>query len=156
MPPPPLPVPPTQPAPQSDRGLVVLIAEDNPISSKVLETLLTRMGCRCVVVGDGSEAISVAMGDIKFDCILMDYQMPSVDGEVAARLIKQTKNKNSNVPIVAVSAYSGYENALSQGIFAAALSKPLSKTDLLTTMKTLGFKTSHDGAKGKLSSTKPS
>ncbi|CAE6467246.1 unnamed protein product [Rhizoctonia solani] len=107
MPPPPAPA---QPAPQSDRGLVVLIAEDNPISSKVLETLLTRMGCRCVVVGDGSEAISVAMGDIKFDCILMDYQMPSVDGEVAARLIKTTKNKNSNVPIVAVSAYSGYED----------------------------------------------
>ncbi|KAF8743277.1 cheY-homologous receiver domain, partial [Rhizoctonia solani] len=157
MPPPAPPVPvPTQSAPQSDRGLVVLIAEDNPISSKVLETLLTRMGCRCVVVADGSEAISVAMGDIKFDCILMDYQMPSVDGEVAARLIKQTKNKNSNVPIVAVSAYNGYEGALSQGIFAAALPKPLSKTDLLNTMKALGFKTSHDGAKGKLSSTKPS
>ncbi|KAH7343940.1 hypothetical protein B0J17DRAFT_693563 [Rhizoctonia solani] len=155
MPPPP-PPPATQPAPQSDRGLVVLIAEDNPISSKVLETLLTRMGCRCVVVADGSEAISVAMGDIKFDCILMDYQMPSVDGEVAARLIKTTKNKNSNVPIVAVSAYSGYESALSQGIFAAALSKPLSKTDLLNTMKTLGFKTSHEGTKRKLSSTKPS
>ncbi|EUC67421.1 kinase response regulator receiver domain protein [Rhizoctonia solani AG-3 Rhs1AP] len=153
MPPPPLPA---QPAPPSDRGLVVLIAEDNPISSKVLETLLTRMGCRCVVVGDGSEAISVAMGDIKFDCILMDYQMPSVDGEVAARLIKTTKNKNSNVPIVAVSAYSGYEGALSQGIFAAALSKPLSKTDLLNTMKNLGFKTSHEGAKRKLSSAKPS
>ncbi|CAE6418571.1 unnamed protein product [Rhizoctonia solani] len=153
MPPPP---PPVQPAPPSDRGLVVLIAEDNPISSKVLETLMTRMGCRCVVVGDGSEAISVAMGDIKFDCILMDYQMPSVDGEVAARLIKTTKNKNSNVPIVAVSAYSGYEGALAQGIFAAGLSKPLSKTDLLNTMKNLGFKTSQDGAKGKLSSTKPS
>ncbi|KAG8691696.1 hypothetical protein FRC11_012447 [Ceratobasidium sp. 423] len=155
MPPPPLPPAQPAPAPPSDRGLVVLIAEDNPISSKVLETLLTRMGCRCVVVGDGSEAISVAMGDIKFDCILMDYQMPSVDGEVAARLIKTTKNKNSNVPIVAVSAYSGYEGALAQGIFAAAISKPLSKTDLLNTMKSLGFKT-QEGAKGKLSSTKPS
>lgn len=150
---PPAPVPISTPAhPPSDRGLVVLIAEDNPISSKVLETLLTRMGCRCVVVADGSEAISVALGDIKFDCVLMDYQMPSVDGEVAARYIKSTKNKNSTTPIVAVSAYSGYESALAQGIFAAALSKPLSKTDLLNTMKNLGFKTSHDGAKGKLSS----
>jgi hypothetical protein len=61
---PPPPVPAVPMMPQSDRGLVVLIAEDNPISSKVLETLLTRMGCRCVVVGDGSEAISVALGDI--------------------------------------------------------------------------------------------
>lgn len=143
------------PAPSShhpDRGLVVLIAEDNPISSKVLETLLTRMGCRCVVVGDGSEAISVALGDIKFDCILMDYQMPSVDGEVAARYIKSTNNKNSNTPIVAVSAYNGYEGALAQGIFASALSKPLSKNDLLNTMRNLGFKTSQDGNKGKLTS----
>ncbi|QRV87907.1 kinase response regulator receiver domain protein [Ceratobasidium sp. AG-Ba] len=147
--PPPVPVPPSQ---SSDRGLVVLIAEDNPISSKVLETLLTRMGCRCVVVGDGSEAISVALGDIKFDCILMDYQMPSVDGEVAARYIKSTNNKNSSTPIVAVSAYNGYEGALAQGIFASALSKPLSKSDLLNTMRNLGFKTSQDGNKGKLSS----
>ncbi|KAG9086177.1 hypothetical protein FS749_003854 [Ceratobasidium sp. UAMH 11750] len=147
-----VPRPPPAPAPvaHADRGLVVLIAEDNPISSKVLETLLTRMGCRCVVVGDGSEAISVALGDIKFDCILMDYQMPSVDGEVAARYIKSTNNKNSTTPIVAVSAYNGYEGALAQGIFAAALSKPLSKNDLVTTMRSLGFKTSE--AKGKLSS----
>ncbi|KAG8743368.1 hypothetical protein FRC10_012172 [Ceratobasidium sp. 414] len=145
--PPPVPAP----APQhADRGLVVLIAEDNPISSKVLETLLTRMGCRCVVVGDGSEAISVALGDIKFDCILMDYQMPSVDGEVAARYIKSTNNKNSTTPIVAVSAYNGYEGALAQGIFASALPKPLSKNDLVTTMRNLGFKTSE--GKGKLSS----
>ncbi|KAG8727649.1 hypothetical protein FRC12_022342 [Ceratobasidium sp. 428] len=147
--PPPVPVPVSQ---HTDRGLVVLIAEDNPISSKVLETLLTRMGCRCVVVGDGSEAISVALGDIKFDCILMDYQMPSVDGEVAARYIKSTNNKNSTTPIVAVSAYNGYEGALAQGIFTSALSKPLSKNDLLNTMKNLGFKTSQEGAKGKLSS----
>ena len=82
----------------------------------------------------------------------MDYQMPSVDGEVAARYIKSTNNKNSTTPIVAVSAYNGYEGALAQGIFASALSKPLSKTDLLNTMRTLGFKTSHDGPKGKLSS----
>ena len=76
-----------------DRSLCVLIAEDNPISAKILETLLTRMGIRCIVVTDGAEAISVAMGDIsklavspgldglirllpEFDCILMDLHMP--------------------------------------------------------------------------------
>ena len=41
-----------------------LLAEDNPITAKIIETLLARLGCRCVVVADGSEAISVAMGDI--------------------------------------------------------------------------------------------
>jgi serine/threonine-protein kinase RIM15 len=48
----------------SDRALTCMLAEDNPITAKILETLLTRLGCRVVVVADGSEAISVAHGDI--------------------------------------------------------------------------------------------
>ena len=53
----------------SDRAVTCLLAEDNPITAKIIETLLIRLGCRCVVVADGSEAISVAMGDIS-TCIL--------------------------------------------------------------------------------------
>jgi serine/threonine-protein kinase RIM15 len=48
----------------TDRAVTCLLAEDNPITAKIIETLLIRLGCRCVVVADGSEAISVAMGDI--------------------------------------------------------------------------------------------
>lgn len=48
----------------SDRAVTCLLAEDNPITAKIIETLLIRLGCRCFVVADGSEAISVAMGDI--------------------------------------------------------------------------------------------
>jgi serine/threonine-protein kinase RIM15 len=48
----------------SDRAVICLLAEDNPITAKIIETMLIRLGCRCVVVADGSEAISVAMGDI--------------------------------------------------------------------------------------------
>jgi serine/threonine-protein kinase RIM15 len=65
----------TSPAPQEmpkrshdiggvDRAVVCLIAEDNPISAKILETLLVRLGCRCVIACDGAEAISTAHGDI--------------------------------------------------------------------------------------------
>jgi hypothetical protein len=53
-----------KPDPQ-DRAVTCLLAEDNPITAKIIETLLIRLGCRCVVVADGSEAISVAMGDIR-------------------------------------------------------------------------------------------
>jgi serine/threonine-protein kinase RIM15 len=48
----------------TDRAATCLLAEDNPITAKIIETLLIRLGCRCVVVSDGSEAIGVAMGDI--------------------------------------------------------------------------------------------
>lgn len=78
----------------TDKAVTCMLAEDNPITAKILETLLIRLGCRCVVVADGSEAISTAMGDIskfclflteavetdeqcaEFDVILMDLHMP--------------------------------------------------------------------------------
>lgn len=126
----------------NDRAVTCLLAEDNPITAKIIETLLSRLGCRCVVVADGSEAIGVAMGDIKFDCILMDLHMPNVDGEGAARYIKSTNNKNASTPIIAVSAYSGTDMNDASTLFAASLSKPLQKADLVAAMRQLGFKTS--------------
>lgn len=53
------------PSPHSSRAVDVLVAEDNPISQKILETLLIRMGCRCVCVNDGAEALGVLMGDMR-------------------------------------------------------------------------------------------
>lgn len=64
-----------------------------------------------------------------------------VDGESAARHIKSTSNKNSSIPIIAVSAYVGSDNSASN-LFAASLSKPVQKADLLSVMRQLGFKTS--------------
>lgn len=67
--------------------------------------------------------------------------MPVVDGESAARHIKSTSNKNSTVPIIAISAYgAGSESAST--LFAASLAKPVSRADLLAVMRQLGFKTS--------------
>lgn len=64
-----------------------------------------------------------------------------VDGESAARHIKSTSNRNSSVPIIAVSAYGVAEGSASN-LFAASIQKPVQKTDLLAVMKQLGFKTS--------------
>lgn len=57
------------------RTIDCLVAGKNPISNKVLETVLVRLGCRCVVVPDGGEAILVA-NSVRFDVIWMDLQMP--------------------------------------------------------------------------------
>ncbi|KAG9320912.1 hypothetical protein KVV02_004563, partial [Mortierella alpina] len=53
-----------------------LVVDDNPISAKILETILTRLNCRCVVMRNGAEAIRCAMGSVKFDIIFMDIRMP--------------------------------------------------------------------------------
>jgi serine/threonine-protein kinase RIM15 len=91
-----------------------------------------------------------------FDVILMDLQMPVLDGESAARYIKSTNSKNTTTPIVAVSAYSSGEPALeSQGLFSASIAKPVQKSDLLAIMRQIGFKTSSSTPSGKgLMSTK--
>ena len=54
-----------------------------------------------------------------------------VDGEGAARYIKSTNSKNTNTPIVAVSAYSSTDPNETSNVFAAALAKPLQKADLI-------------------------
>ncbi|KAL1747482.1 hypothetical protein HDZ31DRAFT_31849 [Schizophyllum fasciatum] len=125
----------------NDKVVTCLLAEDNPITAKIIETLLIRLGCRCLVVADGSEAVGVAMGDIKFDVILMDLHMPVLDGESAAKYIKSTNGKNANTPIIAVSAYAP-DDTSANDTFAAFLSKPLQKADLLSAMRHIGFKTS--------------
>ena len=70
------------------------------------------------------------------------HSIPTVDGESAARYIKSTNNKNTRTPIIAVSAYSGADMGEASALFAASLSKPLQKADLLAAMRELGFKTS--------------
>ncbi|KAH9814655.1 RIM15-related serine/threonine-protein kinase [Melampsora americana] len=125
-----------------ERTVDCLIAEDNPISSKVLETILTRFGCRCVVVPNGAEAISCAMGDVAFDVIFMDLMMPIIEGQDAARMIKSTQNANAHTPIVAVTSFESFIVAPSDSegtLFAALLGKPVGKKDVLDVMKRLGF-----------------
>ncbi|GAA94691.1 uncharacterized protein L969DRAFT_49072 [Mixia osmundae IAM 14324] len=129
--------------PKAERTVDCLIAEDNPISSKILETLLTRLGCRCVVVHNGEEAIRCSMGEVTFDIIFLDMMMPILDGEAAAKMIKSTRNPNQDTPIVAVTSYSDMPEGdpLSEEgtIFSAVVAKPVNKTNVLSVFRKLGF-----------------
>lgn len=58
----------------------------------------------------------------------------AVDGEGAARYIKSTNGKNTNTPIIAVSAYSGSDPSDTSNVFTASLAKPLQKADLIGTL----------------------
>ncbi|KAI8384454.1 uncharacterized protein BYT42DRAFT_529487 [Radiomyces spectabilis] len=107
------------------RSLDCLVVDDNPISCKILETILQMLHHRCIILRNGAQAIRSAMSDVKFDIIFMDIRMPIIDGETAARMIKSTNNVNRTTPIIAVTAYE--RTVQLAGAFDDILGKPVTK-----------------------------
>ena len=87
------------------RPLDVLICEDHPVSRMVMEKLLEKLRCRTITVSNGAEAMRYAMSEIKFDIIMMEFKLPQINGADVARMIRDTKNANSQTPIVAITGY---------------------------------------------------
>jgi CheY-like chemotaxis protein len=99
------------PADDSERtsgraGLRVLIAEDDPNSRKVLTAALERMRPQLTITANGREAVD-AFQRQPFDVVLMDLQMPVMDGYAATREIRalESQRQSSRTPIVVVSAH---------------------------------------------------
>lgn len=127
-----------QGTPDRVRTIDCLVAGKNPITNKVLETMLVRLGCRCVVVPDGGEAI-LAANSVRFDIIWMDLQMSPINGEKAARMIKSTRSMSMDSLIVAICSYgTGVDDDVGT-LFSAILSKPILKDQVLSVMRKLGF-----------------
>jgi CheY-like chemotaxis protein len=85
------------------RPLRILIAEDNHINQKLVTALIDKAGHRCDVVGNGLEAVE-AVGRTAYDLVLMDIQMPVMDGAAATREIRQLQGTVANIPIIAITA----------------------------------------------------
>ncbi len=116
-----------------EHGLRVLLADDNAVNLKVAMHLLKKRGARVSCVGNGLEALQ-ALRDGEFDVVLMDCQMPEMDGYEATRQLRRFphSNKNRDIPVIALTA-----NALAtdRGQCIAAgmtdyLSKPIDRTRL--------------------------
>ncbi|KAI8096700.1 uncharacterized protein BX664DRAFT_259275 [Halteromyces radiatus] len=105
--------------------LAFLVVDDNPISCKILETILHMLHHQCVIARNGAQAIRSAMCDVKYDIIFMDIRMPIIDGETAARMIKSTNNVNRETPIIAVTAYE--QTVQLAGAFDEIVCKPVTK-----------------------------
>ena len=84
-------------------GIRILIAEDQEINARLMDILLSQAGATTKVVGNGKVALEAATTEV-FDFILMDIQMPEMNGVEATRHIREPKNKNHNTPIVALTA----------------------------------------------------
>ncbi len=90
-------------APRPRSRARILLAEDNPVNQKLAVKMLERLGHHIDVVGDGREAVAAARG-FPYDLILMDCQMPELDGYEAAGQIRKIEGEARRTPIVAMTA----------------------------------------------------
>ena len=81
----------------------VLVVEDNTANLKVAVRMLERLGYRAEVASNGAEAVS-ALEHMQYDAVLMDCQMPEMDGYEATRLIRKNERVGRHVPIIAMTA----------------------------------------------------
>jgi CheY-like chemotaxis protein len=90
--------------------LKILLAEDNLINQKVASALLARHGHQVTVVADGRDALAAVRSE-SFDAVLMDVQMPEMDGIEATRAIRALGGAKGSVPIIAMSAAATEDDA---------------------------------------------
>ncbi|NEX94155.1 response regulator, partial [Caulobacter sp. 17J65-9] len=95
-------------APAPDDALTVLVADDHPVNRQVMGVLLERLGLPHAFAEDGVEAVEAAASG-RFDLVLMDIQMPRMDGFAAAAAIRAFAGDAGAIPIVAVTAHADAE-----------------------------------------------
>lgn len=131
--------------PAARRGLSILVAEDNEINALLMRALLTRLGHRTVVTTDGAQALeswlaSDAAGT-PFDLVLMDIQMPMLDGIEAAKRIRalEAGQRVRRTPILALTANTLVEDryACFEAGMDGFLLKPLDRDKLEDALKHL-------------------
>jgi CheY-like chemotaxis protein len=117
--------------------LCILLAEDNPINQQLALILLTKMGYNPVVAANGKEVLN-HLEKAPFDLILMDIQMPEMDGLEATRIIR--KNGNHQPVIIAMTANATRQDrdeCLADGM-NDYLSKPVDIDQFIITIKKWG------------------
>ena len=123
------------------KGRRVLLAEDNLINMEIATEILTMQGVEVIPAEDGVKAVEAFQESAPFsiDAILMDMQMPKMDGCEAAKRIRALHRPDSGVPIIAVTANAFTEDiaATSKAGMDAHISKPIDFNILCRTLESL-------------------
>jgi CheY-like chemotaxis protein len=136
----PQPAPASRPAgPARTQPLTILVAEDNRVNRRVIESLLTRRGHRVVLADNGRLAVDAWRAE-RFDVILMDVQMPEMDGFEATEAIREREDWSvQRTPIIALTAHAmsgDRERCLGHGM-DAYVQKPIDSAEMLSTIARL-------------------
>lgn len=119
------------PSEKTDRPLRILQAEDNPVNSRFLHTLLNKLGHTPTTVEDGSKVLEILEKE-SFDLVLMDIQMPVMNGEEAFYLMRQNPD-TVGIPVIALTAFAfqGEQDRFMAAGFDGYVSKPVEVQKLI-------------------------
>lgn len=118
------------------KGAQILLVEDNEINQQVATEILEGVGAHVQIAHNGREAIQ-AVAESDFDAVLMDIQMPEIDGYDATRIIREG-SRNANLPIIAMTAHAlkgDREKSLAAGM-NDHITKPIGVDELLSVLGT--------------------
>ena len=117
-------------------GARVLLVEDNEINQQVAQEILQGAGLIVTVANNGQEGVDAAIKN-QYDAILMDIQMPVMDGYAATRQIRNLESEIRNIPIIAMTAHAmaGDEQKSLQAGMNGHVTKPIDPEQLFTTLQ---------------------
>ncbi|HSA93392.1 MAG TPA: response regulator [Terriglobales bacterium] len=118
-------------------GLRILLAEDNPVNQKLAVKLLEKQGHLVQVAASGREALA-ALDRERFDLVVMDVQMPEMDGLEATRSLRERERvTGGHVPVIAMTAHamSGDRERCLEAGMDAYVAKPVQKQELLAAIR---------------------
>jgi PAS domain S-box-containing protein len=144
--------------PEWSTAPLVLVVEDSPVNQIVVVRTLERCGCRTDVANDGLQALEM-LSKQHYDAVLMDCQMPEMDGYEATAALRARENGGPRTPVIAMTAHAMHgdrERCLDAGM-DDYLSKPIQRDWLIDTLRRWLPPTSDDAkdADSTLSSSEP-
>jgi two-component system sensor histidine kinase/response regulator len=139
--------PPPAPTPAAARPLSILLCEDDAINQALAVGVLTRLGHTVTIAGDGRQGVEKARNG-RFDLVLMDVQMPEMDGFQATAAIRASEGAGRRLPIVGLTAYAmsgDRERCLAAGM-DGYLTKPLRRDELAAALASVTRPTGPEAA----------